>query len=61
MSECPQCAVAAVEAKAAFNRVLDATIEGKRNVLPNGNIDWESFRGAVEGSLSYALSQRKKK
>jgi hypothetical protein len=63
MSDCPQCAIAVSQAKAAFNRVVDATIDGRRNILPNGNVDWESFRAAVENSLTYALSSssRKKK
>lgn len=61
MSDCPQCALAATQAKSAFNRVVDATIDGRRNILPNGNVDWGSFRSAVENSLTYALSLKGKK
>ncbi len=61
MSDCPQCAVAAVSAKEAFSRVVDATKEGRRNILPNGDIDWDAFCSAVEHSLSYALSPKKRK
>ena len=62
MSECPQCAVAAVKAKASFNRVCDATmLKGGVNRLPNGDIDWDSFRKAVDGALGYALAPSKRK
>lgn len=61
MSDCHQCAIAAVNAKEAFNRVVKATRDGRRNVLPNGNIDWDSFCGAVEGSLDHALTSNLKR
>ena len=61
MSDCPQCAVAAVNAKEAFNRVVRATMDGRRNILPNGNIDWEAFVGAVENSLTYSLKPNPKR
>ena len=61
MSDCPQCAVAAVNAKEAFRRVVNATKEGRRNVLPNGDIDWDSFCSAAESTLSYALEPKKGK
>ena len=61
MSACPQCSVAAVNAKEAFNRVVDATVDGRRNILPNGNVDWQAFKNAVENSLTYALTPRSKK
>ena len=61
MSDCPQCSVAAVNAKEAFNRVVDATKDGRRNLLPNGDIDWDSFCGAVESSLTYSLKPNPKR
>lgn len=61
MSDCPQCSVAAVKAKEAFNRVIDATKDGRRNLLPSGDIDWDSFCDAVESSLTYSLKPNPKR
>ena len=61
MKDCPQCSVAVVNAKEAFSRVVDATRNERRNILPNGDIDWDAFCDAVENSLTYALTPRAKK
>ena len=61
MTDCPQCSVAAVKAKDAFNRVADATQRDGVNKLPDGSLDWDSFCKAVNSSLAFALTPTSKK